>query len=141
MPLDVMVGCTGVPLLGALFLMDAGDLRRVSPTGTVTTIVTGLTGRGRPASEVGRLNYHMGLWTDGERRVYIAAAAERLVLRVDGGTVSIVAQSAAPWAPSGGMIDRDRALWILEYDTSNAVRVRRIDRAGQERISIPAVSR
>jgi hypothetical protein len=41
---------------GTLFLMDAGDLRRVSPAGRVTTIATALTGRGKPAAEVGRLN-------------------------------------------------------------------------------------
>ena len=127
---------------GTLFLMDAGNLRRVSPTGAVATVVTALTGRGRPAAEVGQLNYHMGLWTDSERRVYVAAASEGVVLRVDAaGTVSTVAQSTAPWAPSGGMIDRDGTLWILEYDKANEVRVRRIDRGGQERIFLPVASR
>ena len=127
---------------GTLFLMDGGDLRRVAPTGAVVTVTSGLSGKGRPAAEVGRLNYHMGLWTDSERRVYVAAAAEGLVLRVDdAGRVTTVAQSAAPWAPSGGLIDRDGLLWILEYDTKNAQRVRRIDRAGQEQVFSAAASR
>jgi hypothetical protein len=47
----------------------------------------------------------MGVWTDSEQRVYVAAAAEGQVLRVDGaGNVSVIARSTAPWAPSGGMI-------------------------------------
>ncbi len=123
---------------GTLYLMDAGNLRRVSAEGKVATVATAVSGKGRPPVEVGRLNYHMGLWIDRDTRVYVAAAAERLVLRVDGsGKVSVVARSAEPWAPSGGMIDRDGSLWILEYDSANSVRVRRIDRAGKERVFSP----
>ena len=126
---------------GTLLLMDAGNLRRVSPTGVVTTIVTALSGLGRPAAEVGRPNYHMGLWTDREGRVYVAAAAEGLVLTVERGRqVRVAARSTAPWAPSGGLIARDKALWILEYDTANAVRARRIDRAGMEQTFLPGRS-
>src|SRR5215471_6889681 len=92
---------------GTLFLMDAGRLRKVFPDRTVTTIVK-------------------GLWMDRERRVYLPAAAEKLVLRVDGlGKVSIVLDRLrrAPW---GGMVDQDGRLWILEYDSANAVCVRGI---------------
>jgi sugar lactone lactonase YvrE len=120
---------------GTVFLMDAGDLRRVSPAGSTTTVARALTGKGRSGTEVARMNYHMGLWTDGRDVVYVAAAGEGSVLRVDNrGDVTVVARSTAPWAPSGGMVDREGSLWILEYDTANAVRVRRIDREGRERV-------
>ena len=119
---------------GTLFLMDAGRLRKVFPDRTVTTIVKGLSGRGRSKSEAAKLNYHMGLWMDRERRVYLPAAAEKLVLRVDGlGKVSIVLDRLrrAPW---GGMVDQDGRLWILEYDSANAVCVRGINGAVNERV-------
>jgi sugar lactone lactonase YvrE len=120
---------------GTLFLMDAGNLKRVSTDGAVTTMVRQLSGSSRPRPEVGELNYHMGLWTDREGRVYVAAARERLVLRVDNsGVVQVVARSSPPWSPSGGLIDADGNLWILEYDTANAQRVRRLDRDGRQRI-------
>lgn len=120
---------------GTLFLMDAGDLLRISRDAKVTIVAANLTGQQAPPAKVAELNYHMGLWTDGEARVYVAIAAERLVLRVDAdGRTKVVARSSAPWSPSGGMLDRDGSLWLLEYDSANSVRARRIDRDGQERI-------
>jgi hypothetical protein len=44
----------------------------------------------------------------------------------------VVAQARGGWAPSGGMFDRDGALWLLEYSSTNAVRVRRIASDGSE---------
>jgi YD repeat-containing protein len=48
--------------------------------------------------------------------------------------VQVVARSSPPWSPSGGLIDADGNLWILEYDAANAQRVRRLDRDGRQRI-------
>ncbi len=120
---------------GTLFLMDAGDLRRVSTDGKVTTVAAKLSEQKPPPARVAERHYHMGLWTDGEGRVYVAVAEERLVLRVDAeGKVNVVARSGKPWSPSGGMIDRDGNLWLLEFGPANAVRARRIDRDGRERL-------
>lgn len=123
---------------GTLYLIDAGNLRRVATDGRVTTLVTRLTGLASPPPAVSRPNYHMGLWLDAAGQVYVAVGAEHLVLRSDiMGKVHVAARSAAPWAPSGGLWDTAGQLGILEYDTSNAVRVRRIDRSGRERIFTP----
>jgi len=119
---------------GTLFLMDAGNLLRISQGAKVTIVAANLSGQKAPPARVAELNYHMGLWTDGEARAYVAVSAERLVLRVDtDGKATVVARSSAPWSPSGGMLDREGSLWLLEYD-SNTVRARRIGRDGQERI-------
>jgi hypothetical protein len=120
---------------GTLFLMDGGDLRRVSPEGQVTTVITGLSEHQPPPSDVSERNYHMGLWTDKEGSVYIAVARERLVLRVEAdGKAKVIARSGASWSPSGGMFDRDGNLWLLEYDSANAVRARRIGRGGRDHV-------
>jgi hypothetical protein len=37
------------------------------------------------------------------------------------------------------MFDREGHLWLLECDSANAVRVRRMDHAGAERILMPTV--
>jgi sugar lactone lactonase YvrE len=119
---------------GTLFLMDGGNLRSVAPDGKVATVVTNLSGRNPPPAGVSDRNYHMGLWTDKGGSVYVAVARERLVLRVEsGGKTTVAAQSVEPWSPSGGMFDRDGDLWLLEYDSANAVRARRIGRDGRQR--------
>src|SRR5215470_1561463 len=77
------------------------------------------------------LHYHMGLWTDDKGSVYVAVGRERLALKArDDGAGVVVARSRGDWSPSGGMFDRDGALWLLEYSSTNAVRVRRIARDG-----------
>jgi sugar lactone lactonase YvrE len=120
---------------GTLFLMDGGDLRRVSPDGKVTTVAARLSDMEIPPVGVSERNYHMGLWTDADGKVYVAVARERLVLRLEpGGKPEVVARSQEPWSPSGGTFDHDGKLWLLEYDSRNAVRARRIDREGRERI-------
>lgn len=124
----------------ALYVVDAGSLRRVSADGAVVTIAGRLTSLQSPPPTVTTANYQLGLWPDSEGSIYVAVGAERIVLRVTRGgrTQDVAARSTEPWAPSGGMFDRGGNLWILEYDTSNAVRVRRVDRAGAERIFTPS---
>src|SRR5262249_22659823 len=112
-----------------------GDLRQISPEGKVRTVAARLSDRNPPPANVSDLNYHMGLWLDREGNVCVAVAIERLVLRVgtDGAT-KVIARSGQAWSPSGGMFDREENLWLLEYDSTNAVRARRIARDGHERI-------
>lgn len=119
---------------GTLYLMDSGDLRRIAPDGKTTLLTAKLSGQEKPPAKVSDLNYHMGLWTDKDGLVYVAVAAERLVVRVTAdGKSSVVAKSSDPWSPSGGMVDRDGNLWLLEYDTNDTARVRRIDKDGRDK--------
>jgi hypothetical protein len=127
---------------GVLFLMDGGDLRRVSPDGHVTTVVTSLSEHEPPPAGASDRNYHMGLWTDKEGFVYVAVARERLVLRVQAdGKKKVIARTGDSWSPSGGMFDRDDNLWLLEYNSANAVRAVRTDREGRERVFSPDLPR
>jgi hypothetical protein len=120
---------------GTLYLMDTGDLRRISPDGKVNTVVAKLSGQEKPPAKVSDLNYHMGLWTERDGLVYVAVAAERLVVRVTAdGKSSVVAKSSDPWSPSGGMVDRDGNMWLLEYDTNDTARARRIGKDGRDRV-------
>jgi sugar lactone lactonase YvrE len=120
---------------GTLYLIDSGDLRRVAPDGQVTTVAVKVSEHTPPPAAAAHRHYQMGLWTDRDGQVYVAVAEERLVLRVQAdGATKVVARSSRPWHPSGGMFDRDGNLWLLEYSSTNAVRARRIDRSGAERI-------
>jgi hypothetical protein len=118
---------------GTLFLMDGADLRAVSPDGRVITVVAKLSGQKTPPPGVSEKNYHMGLWTDTDSKAYVAVAREQLVLCVEkDGKPKVIARSGESWSPSGGTFDRDGNLWLLEYDSHNAVRARRIERGGRE---------
>jgi hypothetical protein len=124
---------------GTLFLIDNGDVRQVAPDGKVTTLAARLSAQDSAPANVTDRHYHMGLWTDERGNVYVAVAAERLVLQVQAdGKATVVARSPQGWSPSGGMYDRAGNLWLLEYSTSvvqpAATRVRRIDRDGKERV-------
>lgn len=120
---------------GTLYLIDQGDLVRISSDGMGTTLVSRVSARNPAPSSAARRHYHMGLWLDTVENVYIAVPGERLVVKVDAdGKVSIAARSTGGWSPSGGMFDPSGNLWLLEYSSTNAVRARRIDRQGKERI-------
>lgn len=75
----------------------------------------------------------MGLWSDTEGAVYVAVFAGQVVKRIDtDGTVTVVARSEGAWSPAGGLMGPDGALWLLEWSSSNQVRIRRINPDGSE---------
>jgi hypothetical protein len=113
---------------GILYLIDSGNLRRVSPDGKVTTVATSLSAQHPPPAVTSERHYHMGLWTNAKGDVYVAVARERLVLKIEpDGKSSVAARSPRGWSPSGGMFAKDGSLWLLEYDASNAVRIRLVE--------------
>lgn len=120
---------------GTLYFIDSGDLKRVTTDGRISLVKAKVTGGQRSTAALSEDSYHMGLWTDRVGSVYVAVAAERLVVRVDAdGATSVVARSTAPWSPSSGMVDRDDNQWLLEYDDGNTTRARYIGRDGHERV-------
>jgi len=77
----------------------------------------------------------MGLWYGGQGEVYVAVFAGQVVKRVaPSGEVSVVVRNEDAWSVTGGAFDKAGALLLLEYSTSNEVRVRRIRKNGAEEI-------
>lgn len=109
---------------GVLYVVDGAALRRLDPSGRLTTV----------APNIG--TQLMGLWPTADGDVYLAVYGARAVVRVRlaDGRVTTVAHSPAPWAPSGVIVAPDSHLWILEYSTANAVRVRRVASDGTARV-------
>lgn len=108
---------------GVLYVVDGSALRRLDSSGRVTTV----------APNVG--TQLMGLWPTADE-MYVASYGTRAVVRVRlaDGRVTTVASSPAPWAPSGVLVAPDDHLWVLEYSTANAARVRRIAPDGRARV-------
>lgn len=124
---------------GTLFLVDAGRLLRILPDGKVSTIVERLSAQRPPAARAADRHYAMGVWADNHNNVYVAIYEERTVVKVQmDGTMIVVAHSAFPWSPAGGLVDRDGKLWLLENSVTNAVRVRKVgDDKSESTIPLP----
>lgn len=116
---------------GTLYFVDAGDLRVVSPQGSIRTLARGLSSKSLTQALVADRHALMGIWP-GPGGVYVARYATREVLRVaPDGTVAVVARSGFPWAPTGGTFAPDGTLWLLEGSATNSVRVRSIAPGGR----------
>jgi hypothetical protein len=123
---------------GTVFMIDANKLVSISPTGEVRTDDLGASLRRTPGTVTHDV---MGIWRDrrgassvataATASTWLAVAAERRVLRIGAdGARAEAATVPTPWNPSGGTFDRRGRLWLLEFDSGAAVRVRRLVRDG-----------
>jgi sugar lactone lactonase YvrE len=120
---------------GSIYVTDAGDVRRVSPEGEVSTLARGLE---EMFPEEGQVGYGglMGLAVDAGGNVYVADHGRRRVLKIGtDGKVSRVVRSEAPWAPTGVATARDGRVFVLETgftppNVFNGPRVRELAQDG-----------
>lgn len=97
---------------GEVYIVDGVHLRRIDRQGNIATV-----------ARIGETL--MGITLDRAGNVYVAAFADRAVVRIEpSGKTSVVARSAAPWAPSGVAVSGSE-MWILEWFGSRS-RVRRV---------------
>jgi streptogramin lyase len=128
------IGAIAVGPGGALFVTDEVSIRKIDPSGRVTTIA-----RGGPLLKPslfsrffqGRFGKLMGLVVDGEGTVFAANYGGRRVVRIaSSGRVSSVLESDDGWSPSGVALARG-VLYVLEAGHGDAVRVRRLPPGGR----------
>jgi hypothetical protein len=120
---------------GTIYVIDLYDLVRITPNGTITTLVRNLADKRR--SFLGTVETHalMGVWTDRNGNIYTAAFSDRAVKRINPeGKVEIVFRAEIGWTPTGGMIASNGDMWLLEYSGTNAARARRVDKNGSSTI-------
>jgi hypothetical protein len=111
---------------GTLYIADDGNLRRVSPDGTVATLERGIV-----SASVGGLphlgglyNHHLGVATDSHNTVYFVDYGRRRILRWDPVSgVHVVAESrgVANWLTRGswgwrptGVAAMGDSVWVME---------------------------
>jgi hypothetical protein len=109
---------------GTLYVVDLVDVVKIAPSGRASVLARNLSSK--------RENHQvLGIWTDRAENVYVAVYGDRAVKRIDkGGGVTVVHRSSFPWAPSGGTVDRNGDLLVLETkmsvgDVTRVVRVKR----------------
>lgn len=109
---------------GQLYFVNDDDLHQLLPDGRIKLIRSDLDET--PVSASGHNHNLQGIWSDGQKNIYIAVANQRKVQRISpDGRMTTVATTPYSWAPSGGLIAPDGSLWLLEYSPTNQVRVRR----------------
>lgn len=119
-------GWTLVAPDGVVYVVDAGDLKRIDLRGQVTTVARGLITRSVAQFHVSDQHAVMGLWLDRASNVYAAIYSGRVIKKISpNGHVTIVARSSVPWSPTAGLVTPNGDLWVLEY-TIRSARARRI---------------
>lgn len=112
---------------GLLYFVAARDLYKVSPDGTVRRVANDITAQGAAFAGGGRAHALFGIWTDNAGNIYVANYSGRVVKRITpGGNIQNAVYSTVPWAPTGGLFDREGNLWLLEVSNTNEVRVRKM---------------
>ena len=112
---------------GGLYLVDFQYLKKVDDQGTVKTIATRIADKDMKKSTIKNQNSVMGLWDDSEGNIYTAISSEKTIKKFSPqGKEEIVFKTSFPWSPSGGLIDPQGNLWVLEFMITNSVRVEKI---------------
>ncbi len=111
---------------GNLFIADGGLIRKILPSGIITTVAGGgqdLPGDGGPATAT-QLSYPSGLAVDGAGNLFIADYGANRVRKVSAnGTISTVTGSGTVnAAPFGVAIDSAGNLYIVDCCYNNRVR-------------------
>ena len=69
----------------------------------------------------------MGLWTDTKNNVYVSVFSGQQVKQISpDGIASVPFRQSGKWSITGGAIDSQGRVWLLEFSSDNQVRVRRI---------------
>lgn len=112
---------------GDLLFMDFQDLVKVDKQGNVDRVASKIANKQWTSSTVDNQNAVFGVWDDAQGNMYAAVNRNRVVKKFDAsGNEQVALQTAAPWAPTGGLVSPEGELWILECSDTNAVRVERL---------------
>lgn len=101
---------------GSLYYTENGAIRKISPQGTVSTVVT-VHARDHPPSipATDEHPYLRGLALGSQTVMYVADSGDARLLKITpNGRINTVVQTQSPWAPTGvALFGRDA--YVLEY--------------------------
>lgn len=116
---------------GSVALVDFQDVKKVDKDGRVTVVGQKVANKSWTKSTRENQNSVYGIWSDKAGSLYTAVSSERLVKKFSAdGKESTAFKTSFPWSPSGGVVDAQGRLWILEYNVVNGVRVERVNADG-----------
>lgn len=110
-----------------LYVVDNLKIKKITPSGNVEVLAENLKENGAPFMGVGDRHYIFGLWTDTHKNIYVALYGAGKVKKINHkGEITTVFVSDEGWSPSGGLIEKNGTLWIMEFSTKNKTRVRKV---------------
>ncbi len=72
-------------------------------------------------------NSLFALWSDARNNLYVANFCKRKIQQITpAGAIKDYYQSPKGWSPSSGLFDNSGNFWVMEYDSKNEVRVRKV---------------
>ena len=118
---------------GVIYVAVGEKLLRIEPNSKEAGIIAqGLIERSKAFDFVQDRHAIMGLWSNNQGEVYVSVFSGQVVKHVaKSGKVTEVLRNEGDWSVSGGTIDRDGSLLLLEFSTANEVRVRRVKTTGE----------
>jgi hypothetical protein len=112
---------------GTLYFTESNKLRKLSPTGEISTIAENLLSKTTDFSVMGRNYDSYGIWTDKENNIYLAMIDTKKVNRISpDGKVTTLLHSGSLWTVCSGLFDDEGNLWVLENSITNEVRARKL---------------
>ena len=116
-----------------LYLIDYTSVFHLAANGKLTMLSDDLAQKHVRMAFVGARHNLMGMWTDPDGALYVAVFGGKVVKKVSpSGQVSEVYRSPGKWSPTGGFLDAEENLWLLEYSTKNEAQVRKVSASGEE---------
>ncbi|HRI78626.1 MAG TPA: hypothetical protein PLR06_03745 [Cyclobacteriaceae bacterium] len=117
---------------GTVYVVDFQDLKKIDPSGRVTTVAKQMADKKVTESTIENQNSVGGVWDDPSGNLYAAIISNREVKKfsLDGKEETIL-KTTFSWMPSGGLVDSKGNLWVLECSVTNAVRVEKIEKSGR----------
>lgn len=112
---------------GVIYFVDLVDLFKIDTSGKLALIAKNISKNSPAFGMYGGKHSLLGIWTDSKENIYVANFSGQVVKRIaQNGKLEDLVYSTTPWAPTGGLFDKDGNLWLLEYSLSNEARVRKI---------------
>ncbi|MBC6605867.1 hypothetical protein H8B13_03460 [Hymenobacter sp. BT188] len=110
---------------GQFYFVDDDALYVLAADGTIKRVKSDLD---EAPPSTAKVNHNLGgIFSDRQGNIYVAVTNQRKVQRLSpNGHITTVARSSAPWTASSGLVASNGDLWLLEYNTANQVRVRRV---------------
>lgn len=111
---------------GTFYFIDDNDLYRIKNK-KVELLVENIDDK-KTSATVTKPNHSIyGIWDDKWGNIYVALLEKREIRKVSpNGKVTIIYKSPNSWSPTGGLVDEQNNVWVLENNTENQVQVKRI---------------
>ena len=112
---------------GTLYFIDLTDLYKINKNKELILMAEGIEENSAGSRNNSLKHYIFGIWPDNANNIYIAVMGDNLVKRITpAGNVSTYIRSSGGWSPVNGLFDDEDNLFLMETNSLNEVRVRKI---------------